>query len=94
MNLEELRKKIDKINEEIISLFARRFQMTKQIAHVKKRQHIPIDDFQREDLQRETLRALAKRYQLSPSVIEDMFALFIDYSKLQMKIDMLEEEGL
>jgi chorismate mutase len=88
MNLTELRKQIDALNEEIISLFARRLELTKQVAQVKKRESLPVDDFKREEDQKELLRHLAKKYQLDPDIIEELFDLFIKYSKVQMQKEM------
>lgn len=88
MKLEELRKIVDGINEEIIVLLAKRLEVTKQIARVKKEEKLPVDDFGREEKQLTMLRALAQKHGLSPAVIEEIFNLFVDYSKLNMKMEM------
>lgn len=90
MNLESLRKEIDGINEEIIALLAKRLNAAKQIAEVKRAHTLPVDDWEREKLQNERLRELAKLHNMSPAVIEDVFNLFVSYSKLEMKLIMLE----
>ena len=92
MNLERLRKKIDGLNAEIIALFSERLKVTKEIAIVKKEHNLPLDDLVREEKQRELLRNLAKKHNLSPAVIEEIFALFVDYSKLNMKMEMVRHE--
>lgn len=88
MNLEHLRQKIDKLNAEIIELFSKRLEITKEIAKVKKQQNLPVFDSEREEQQREQLRELARRHDLSPVIIEEIFDLFVDYSKLNMKMEM------
>jgi chorismate mutase len=87
VNLEHLRQRIDELNAEIIALFAKRLQVTKEIAKVKKQQNLPVFDPDREEQQRQQLRELAHRHDLSPIVIEEIFALFVDYSKLNMKME-------
>lgn len=92
MNLESLRKEIDAINEEIITLLAKRLDVAKQIAEVKRAETLPVDDWEREKLQNERLRELAKRHNVSPAIIEDIFNLFVGYSKLEMKLVMMESK--
>jgi chorismate mutase len=92
MNLEDLRQIIDKLNAEIIELFSERLKVSKEIARIKKEQNLPVYDPTREENQRRLLRDLAKRYDLSPAVIEEIFALFVDYSKLNMKMEMKSDE--
>jgi chorismate mutase len=92
MNLERLRQLVDKLNAEIIELFSERLKVTKEIAKVKKQQNLPVYDPVREEEQRELLRTLAEQHDLSPVVIEEIFALFVDYSKLNMKMEMRCDE--
>ncbi len=42
MNLEQLRKKIDGLNAEIIALFSERLKVAKEIAFVKKEHNLPM----------------------------------------------------
>jgi chorismate mutase len=88
MSLESLRHKIDHLNGEIISLFSERLKVAKEIAKVKKEHDLPVNDPLREEQQLELLRDLAKRHDLSPAVIEEIFTLFVTYSKLNMKMEM------
>ena len=88
MKLDELRNTIDSINEEIIALFSKRLAVTKQIAKVKKENQLPVHDPIREEKQRTHLREMAIKHGLSPAVVEEIFKLFVDYSKLDMKMEM------
>ena len=47
--LEKLRDRIDRIDEEIVNLLARRFQASKEIARIKKRHNLKIKDERREE---------------------------------------------
>jgi chorismate mutase len=92
MNLGALRDKVDQINEEIIALFAKRLEITGQIARLKKEQKLPVNDPVREAKQRSTLRAVAEKHGLNSTVVEEMFHLFVEYSKLVMKREMGDVE--
>ncbi|MBS0604177.1 MAG: chorismate mutase [Verrucomicrobia bacterium] len=92
MNLDELRKIIDQLNTEIIELFSKRLSVTKEIAKVKKENQLPVHDPLREEKQLQMLREAAKKHGLSPAVIEEIFNLFVDYSKMNMKLEMGNEQ--
>ncbi len=88
MNLDDLRKVIDQLNGDIIALFSRRLEVAKEIAKVKKEQKLPVHDPLREEQQLLKLRDTAQKHGLSPQVMEEIFNLFVDYSKLRMKMEM------
>ncbi len=88
MNLENLRKKMDEINDEIVALFSKRLEIAKEIAKVKKENKLPLYDPEREEKQRAILRQLAQKHGLSAAVVEEIFQLFVEYSKLMMKMEM------
>lgn len=76
------------MNAEIISLFAKRLELTNEIARIKQKNALPIEDKAREKEQIQEIRMLAKKNQLSPLILEEMFHIFIDYSKFMMKLEM------
>jgi chorismate mutase len=88
MSLQHLRQEIDRINSEIIALLAARLNFTSQVAKEKKKHALPIHDEKREQEQYEVLRKLALEQNLSPHIVEEMFKIFIEYSKVKMKIEM------
>lgn len=94
MNLNNLRNEVDAINAEIIALLGKRLKVTKEIAKVKRNQTLPVDDWEREKLQKQMLRELAKQHNLSPAIIEEMFTMFVNYSKMEMKMIMNEKEKI
>ena len=79
--------KIDHLNAEIIGLFSERLKIAKEIAKIKKERIFPHDPV-REQEQLQVLRDLAKLHGLSPAVIEEIFTLFVDYSKINMKMEI------
>lgn len=92
MTLGDLRKIIDELNAEIVVLFSKRLEVTRQIARIKKAQNLPVHDPVREEIQHKMLRVLAQKYGISPVIVEEIFDLLVDYSKLNMKLEMLEDE--
>ena len=91
MNIEALRKVVDEINIEIIALFSERLKVAREIAKVKKAEDLPVYDPDREKLQTEMLKEAAKNYGLSPAVIEEIFEIFVEYSRLDMKMEMAHD---
>jgi chorismate mutase len=88
VSLESLRHQIDHLNAEIIGLFSERLKVAKEIAKIKKERNLPVHDPAREQEQLQALRDLAKQHGLSPAVIEEIFTLFVDYSKINMKMEI------
>jgi chorismate mutase len=84
---------IDQLNAEIIGLFAIRLKVAKEIARIKKEHSLPVHDPVREEQQLQKLRDLAKQKDLSPAVIEEIFELFVDYSKINMKLEMADDKN-
>lgn len=91
MKLEELRNQMDALNREIVELFAKRVSVAIEIARIKKESNLPVYDPVREKEQRELLRHVAEKTGLSPAVIDEIFVLFVEYSKMKMRLEMHEE---
>lgn len=49
MDLKELRKQINEIDDEILSLYLKRMDISKQIGQYKKEHNLPIYDSKREE---------------------------------------------
>ncbi len=83
---------VDQINIEIIALFSERLNVAKEIAKVKKAEELPVYDPVREKLQIQMLiRGWRKTTDLSPAVIEEIFEIFVEYSRLNMKMEMAHD---
>ena len=87
MELEEIRKKIDDIDNQIISLLAKRLLITKEVAEYKQKHNKDIFDAGRiEQILKERQQA-AKELGLEPGLIKGLFEGIIDDSmKLQKKL--------
>ena len=59
MNLEEIRKKIDVLDENITNLLVERMEITKQVAEFKKENNLPVFQPEREQKVLEKVSALA-----------------------------------
>ena len=75
--LHTLRKEIDKINTEILSLLAKRFSLTRKIGELKHTYRLPPKDTKREGVQLEGLEVQAKKLTLNPSLITKIYQLII-----------------
>jgi monofunctional chorismate mutase len=78
MELNEIRKKIDEIDEKIIELLARRFELTSEIGFLKAGQGIEAVSPEREALQFQRFEKLAKELELSYPMVEGIFRQIID----------------
>ena len=84
--MKKLRDQIDAVDRQIVALLGKRLEIAREIARVKKREKLPILDAKREALIREELRSLAKEQGLSAPVVEEIFQLILDYSRLEMEM--------
>lgn len=85
MSLKELRVQIDTINRKLIELLGTRLEVAREIARVKKKERLPILDAKREDAIKAEIRMLAKEQGLSPTVMEEIFTIVMDYTRLEME---------
>lgn len=81
MKLEKLRKEIDKIDENLVLLLGRRFDLVKKIALIKKKLNLPITDINRERQILERSKKINQNLDLNPEFIEKILKLIIVESK-------------
>jgi len=95
MELEEIRKKIDDIDNQIISLLAERFSFAKEIAEYKQKHNKDIFDAGRIEQILKERQQTAKELGLEPSLINSLFEGIIDDSmKLQKKLIEKSKDGI
>ena len=79
--IENNRKKIDEIDEEIIRLLNERMKLSKEIGKIKQKNNISIEDKERE---KELIKKLfQKKEDLSEDFIEETYSIILKYSKKQ-----------
>jgi chorismate mutase len=81
MSLEELRKRIDDADVDIVRLIAVRTRIAGEIGEEKKRQGIGIEDLGREKIVFEHVRKIAGEENLNPDDIENIFRQIIAAAK-------------
>lgn len=87
MSLNELRKQIDDLDTQIISLLSQRLQLVKMVGLYKLNHVCSIRDKGREEEILVRIRNLAAEYKLNPQIIERIFKiLFRYYSSEQAKL--------
>lgn len=84
-DLKKLRKKLDKIDEEIIRDISLRMKIVHQIAFVKALHGIKIKDKKREKELFEHIAETARVYHLSPLFAEKIFSMILQESYREQK---------
>ena len=78
LNLEDLRKQIDKSATDLIEVMAKRFTITKQVGEYKKKHNLKALAQKREDRVFQKRREWAKKLDLNPVFIKKIFGLIIE----------------
>ncbi|HJN58574.1 MAG TPA: chorismate mutase [Dehalococcoidia bacterium] len=73
-----LRKKIDRLDLELIKVIDKRQKIANEIVKIKIKNEIPIEDLKRE---KEIINQLSKKSKLSNEFIEDIFQVIFKKSK-------------
>ena len=73
MNLEDLRKKIDTLDAEIVTLIAERVKVAEEIGKGKKKQNKLIEDKEREFRVLENVKRIARDKKINRADIEDIY---------------------
>lgn len=86
-NLEELRKEIDAIDQQILEILVKRIDIVKQIGELKNIQNLPIIDEERREKLLESISQRAKVFNLSEEFVKKLFKEIHDHAvELQKKI--------
>ncbi len=81
MSLDDLRRKIDEIDDRIVELIGERIKTAKKIGHGKKKQNKLIEDRERELKVLEHIRKLAHQKNVSQHDIENIYRPIMDACK-------------
>tara|TARA_Y100000310_G_scaffold75795_1_gene72174 strand:- start:1704 stop:1970 length:267 start_codon:yes stop_codon:yes gene_type:complete len=85
MNLEETRKEIDNIDDEIISLLSKRQYLIKKIAEIKKELNKSVLDEKREEEIIEKLKIKAKENGLDANFVASLYNIILENSRNQQE---------
>ena len=86
MNLDDIRKEIDVIDKEILSLFIKRMECAEKIALIKEKENLPIVNEAREE---EILKNMAANAHDFKEETRELFSKIMDISK-KVQIRKLE----
>lgn len=75
--LKILRNKIDKIDEQIIKLLAKRFKLTERVGIYKTKKHLPLRDERREKKIFSQRKLWAKKLNVEQELVNQIFKLII-----------------
>lgn len=78
VELVSLRQTIDELDEQLIILLSRRFQVTEEVGRLKAQQRWQAQDSLRESQQERRYSALAAQHGLNPVLILKVFRTIID----------------
>lgn len=81
MNIEEARKEIDKIDDDMIELLAKRKDLIKKIALIKKGLNKSVIDEEREQEIMERLKKISKEKGLDENFISSIYEIIVKNSR-------------
>jgi chorismate mutase/prephenate dehydratase len=81
MSLEELRKKIDAIDDQIVGLIAQRVKAATEIGSEKRKHHKKIEDPEREEAILERVRRLARREGINEQDVESLYRQIVNTAR-------------
>lgn len=76
--LEVLRRQIDVVDEQFVTLLAERFQITRRVGHIKAERGLPAQDATREAQIDAKVRRLAADHGLDEGLVSDVLRAVID----------------
>ena len=81
MELEIIRKKLDQLDEQLMTILAERQSYLGDVARYKKAHNLPLYQPEREKQILEAKLALAKKLELDSEMVEKIFAAILESSK-------------
>lgn len=78
--LEPFRKKIDALDIQIIELLGKRFDICRQVAHLKKAENIPMMQSGRVEEVKKNCQELAVKNSMNPDFMREVYSLIIEES--------------
>ena len=86
-DIEKLRNEIDKIDDEILFLLSKRFEISSLIGEIKKKENMPIFQQSRELFIMRKIKLQAEKYKLNKEIFKEIYDVILKQSsKLQSEI--------
>ncbi|MCD6284257.1 chorismate mutase [bacterium] len=79
--IKKLREQIDEIDKKLLRILAERFRVTQRVGEYKKRHKLPALDKKREKEIFQKRELLAKKLNLDPLLVKQIFTLIIENVK-------------
>ncbi|MGB7978355.1 MAG: chorismate mutase [Chlamydiales bacterium] len=83
MLLNQLRSQMDAITADLVALLAKRTEIAREIALIKKREGFPIFDPDRENEIKSQVRERALMGGISPVMMEEIIQIILDYTRVE-----------
>lgn len=68
-DLQDLRDQIDAINNELLQLLKKRFELSEQISNIKTKEDLPFKDSDRESIMLQTIESSLKEHKAGPEIL-------------------------
>jgi chorismate mutase / prephenate dehydrogenase len=81
MKLNNMRNKIDRLDNKLIKLLSKRLRLSKRFIQSKLKNNLPLKDVKREKYILDKNKKLAKKLKLDPKFIEDISKKILNESK-------------
>ena len=85
MNLDELRREIEDIDQEIVELIARRTYVADTVAAVKDEHDLPTTDEGQEERVMNRAGENAERFDVDANLVKAIFRLLIELNKVEQR---------
>ncbi len=76
--LKNFREKIDVIDAELVKKLAERFEITRKVGEHKRAKGLPARDCAREDERIDSVRILARKYNIDEQMVEKIWRLIME----------------
>ncbi len=92
VEIERFRREIEQIDEEIVRLFSRRFEIVKKLARLKHELGLPVYDPAREEDVRRRWVTYAEQYGVPREIARSIVDIVLSYSKILQVVDRVSKK--
>ena len=89
--IDELRKEIDQINQQLLALIAERQEVSVAIGALKSSHGLPLYSEEREAELLETFREDAIRMDIDPGYVEELMRVVLEHSRAAQRRKIIDE---